>query len=146
MTRHQGTEQVESGLYLNLKHLSFKPLSERGPLPGSRADVYYRVPLIVMFLAAPLLGLAYVIFLPVLGFAMVGYLLGGLGLKLAGQAAGQAARVVRPGWEPSLAFFSRHKTNKAIDVAATPADETTTTAVQVRDEWAESVERKLNDK
>jgi hypothetical protein len=135
MTRHQGTESVESGLYLNLKHLSFKPLSERGTLPGTKNDTYYRVPMIVMFLAAPLLGLAYVIFLPVLGFAMVAYLLGTKGVQVGANAAYEAARVLRPSWEPSLAFLSRAK-------KTAPKD---TTVAEPKDEWAEAVEKKLND-
>ncbi len=134
MTRHQGTEQVEPGLYVSFKQLAFQPLSKSGPLPGSKTDVYYRVPMIVMFLAAPLLGLAYVMFLPLIGFVMVAYLLGGKGLQFAGEAARHATRALRPGWEPSLAFLIRSKPVK-------PADEQTETT----DEWAKSVQNKLNE-
>src|SRR3989304_363761 len=112
MTRHHGTEQVEPGLYVSLKQLAFQHLAKRGPLPGSETDVYYRVPMIAMFLAAPLLGLVYVMFLPLIGFVMVGYLLGGKGVQLAGNAARQATRVLRPGWDPSLAFLIRSKPAK----------------------------------
>lgn len=133
MTRHQGTEQVEPGIYVSFKQLAFQPLSHGGPLPGSKTDVYYRVPMIVMFLAAPLLGLAYVIFLPLIGFVMVGYLLGGKAMQLAGEAARQATRVLRPGWEPSLAFLIRSKPAKP-----------TSEQPETTDEWAKSVQDKLN--
>ena len=141
MTRHQGTEQVEPGLYVNLRQLAFKPLSESGPLPGSQTDVYYRVPIVVMLLAAPLMGLAYVVFLPFIGFAMVAYLLGGKGLQLAGGAAREAARVLRPAWEPSLAFLSRSKPAKPTE----PRGLASNVQAETTDEWAESVERKLNE-
>jgi hypothetical protein len=134
MTRHQGTESVESGLYLNLTHFTFKPLAERGALPGTTHDTYYRVPMVVMFLAAPLVGLAYVVFLPFLGFAMVAYLLGTKGLQLGANAAYEAARVLRPSWEPALAFLSRSKKTARED-----------TPVETKDEWAESVEKTLDD-
>jgi hypothetical protein len=109
MTTYLGTQNVKSGLYLNVRQLSFKFVEKPGPLPGATTDVYRSVPMLALLFAAPVLGLMYVIFLPFLGFAMVAGLLGGKVAQLAGQAAGEAVRVLRPGWEPSLAFFSRTK-------------------------------------
>lgn len=137
MTRHQGTEEVEPGLYVSFRQLTFQPLSERGPLPGGPTDFYYRVPLIVMFLAAPLVGLGFVIFLPLIGFGMLAYLIGDRGLQWAAGAAREATRVVRPGWEPSLAFLSRSKSGKT---ANAPEDR----HAEKSDEWSKSVEKKLN--
>ena len=133
MTRHLGTETAERGLYVSFKQLAFTPLSESGPLPGSSADVYYRVPLIVMFLAAPLLGLTFVIFLPLIGFGMMAYLVGHKTAQLASAAARDAAHVLRPGWEPSLAFLSRSKRAK------------TAHAERTADEWSESIEKQIEE-
>ena len=76
MTTYTGKQNVEPGLYLNLKRFSVKNIDKRGPLPGTEEDTYRRVPLLMVLATAPLLGLAFVIFLPFIGFAMVIYLLG----------------------------------------------------------------------
>ncbi len=130
MRQYRGSETVEPGLYFNLHQLSFKSIDEQGPLPGGSDDVYRHVPTLALLVVGPLLGLAYVVFLPFIGFAMVAWL---LGVKTAHLAAGTArgvARVLRPGWEPSMAFLSR----------PTP----TTTAREAADEWAEQVQKKLD--
>jgi hypothetical protein len=107
MKRYRGAEMVEPGLFLNVRQLSFTSMQERGPLPGGGGDVYRQVPTPVLLLVGPLLGLAFVVFLPFIGFAVVARLLVAQAARLAVEATRAAARVLRPGWEPSLAFLSR---------------------------------------
>ena len=126
MKRYTGSEMVEPGLYFNPRQLSFKSVDEEGPLPGSTDEVYRRVPILVLLVVGPILGLAYAVFLPFIGFAMVTWLLGVKAVQL----AGGAVRVLRPGWEPSMAFLSR----------STP----TKTKREAPDEWAEDVRKKLD--
>ena len=133
MTTYTGKQNVEPGLYLNLKKFSIKSLDEAGPLPGTERDTYYRAPMLLVLAAAPLLGLAFVIFLPFIGFAMVAYLLGDKAMQWAGHATTEAVRVVRPGWVPSLAFLSRSK----------PAKKSETTE-RAPDAWKDDVEKKLD--
>ena len=130
MKLYKGTEKVEAGLYFNLQHLSFKSVDEEGPLPGKAEDVYRRVPTLALLVVGPLLGFVYVIFLPLIGFAMVAWLLGVKAGQVAAGAARGAMRVLRPGWEPSMAFLSRSKPTKARREAA--------------DEWMKEVEKKLD--
>ena len=130
MRHYRGSETVEPGLFFNPRHLSFTSIDDEGPLPGSTDEVYRRVPMLALLVAGPLLGLAYVIFLPFIGFAMVTWLLGVKALHLAGGAAREAVRVLTPGWEPSMAFLSRSKPTK--------------TTRAVADKWAEEVEKKLD--
>lgn len=130
MRQYRGSEKVEAGLYFNLRQLSFKSMEEEGPLRGSKDEVYRRVPTLALLVVGPLLGLAYVIFLPFIGFAMVTWLLGVKALQLAGGVARGAVRVLSPGWEPSMAFLSRSKPTKTTGEAA--------------DEWAEEVQKKLD--
>jgi hypothetical protein len=130
MRHYRGSEKVEPGLYFNLRQLSFKSIDEEGPLPGSKDEVYRRVPMLALLVVGPFLGLAYVIFLPFIGFAMVTWLLGGRVAHLAGGAARGALRVLRPGWEPSMAFLSRSKPARTTREAA--------------DEWVEEVQKKLD--
>ena len=131
MTTYRGNQTVEPGLYFNLREFSFESVEESKALPGSSDALYRRVPMLALIAAAPFLGLAFVVFLPFIGFAMVGWLLGVKGMHLAADAAGAAARVLRPNWEPSLAFFNRSK--RAEKAPTTP----------VGDAWADDVEKKL---
>jgi len=113
MKRFKGNETVAPGLYFNLRQLSFKSMEHEGRLPGTEAEVYHGVPWFVLMFAGPFLGLIYVIFLPFIGLAMVLWLLAGKTAELIGSAAASAVRVLRPGWEPSMAFLSRSKRKSA---------------------------------
>ncbi len=130
MRHYRGTEKVEPGLYLNLRQLSFKSIDETGCLPGAPDDVYRRVPALALLLVGPIMGLAFVVFLPLIAFVMVGWLLAVKTGHLAVDATRAGARVLRPGWEPSLAFLSRSKPGK------TEGGET--------DEWAKAAREKLD--
>ena len=132
MTTYRGTETVAPGLYFNVGEWSFKSVEEAGMLPGTVDTRYRRVPMLAMIAVGPLLGLAFVVFLPFIGFAMVAYLLAGKAAALAADAARAAARVARPNWEPSLAFFARSKRSKKMPTKP------------VADAWAKEVEEKLS--
>ena len=134
MTIYKGTQEVEPGLYLNLKRFAIKSVDTRGPLPGTEGDEYRRVPMLAMLAMAPLLGLVFVIFLPFIGFAMVTYLVGHKAAQAAGNLLAQVVRVVRPGWVPALAFLTRSK----------PATPEQTTKVQPT-AWEEKVEETLKE-
>lgn len=74
MTTYKGTQQVTPGLYLNFKRRTMAHVEKAGPLPGADGDRFYRVPMLLWLALAPLVGLVFVIFLPFIGFAMVGRL------------------------------------------------------------------------
>ncbi len=135
MTTYTGRQQVEPGLYLNTTTYAIQTMDTTGTLPGTELEHYRRIPMLLMLAAAPLLGLAYVMFLPLIGFAMVIRLLGTKLVQLFGNAAAQVVRVVRPSWAPALAFLSRSK----------PAKIAAPTAEKPADEWSENVEKKLDD-
>ena len=132
MTTYTGAQEVEPGLYINLRKFAVTSVDRREALPGTTAEVYRRLPMLVMLAAAPLVGLAFVIFLPLIGFAMVGWLAGGKAVEVGRAAIAQMGRVRRPAWAPALAFLSRSK-------PASPA-----TPPAAPDAWTEQVEKKLN--
>ena len=105
MTTYRGTQEVEPGLYYNAKKFALKSIDERDPLPGPEDVEYRRVPMLLVLACAPLIGLAYVIFLPFIGFAMVLWLLG----RAAAAAAADVVRVLRQGRQPLLVFTRRQK-------------------------------------
>ena len=112
MKRYQGNQEVEPGLYFNLSQLSFKSIEEKGPLPGGEEDVYRRTPVAALLIAGPILGLAFVVFLPFVGFALLGWLVAGKAVAWTTDAAVAFGRVVRPAWRPAAAFLSRAKLAK----------------------------------
>jgi hypothetical protein len=122
MTRYYGNQNVDPGIYLNLRELSFKSLDDEGRLPGKETNVYYRVPALVLLVAAPLLGLVYAIFLPLIGFMMLGAFLASKFYGLAKQAADATVLVLRPAWQPARAFLTRGKRAKGEEQAAKPKD------------------------
>lgn len=132
MKTYSANQHVESGLYLNLKKFSITSLEADGPLPGTADDSYRRIPMLLMLAAAPLLGLVFVIFLPLIGFAMVAHLLGTKAVQFAQGVVGETDRVRRPGWVPALAYFSRSKRAERAKTTDAP-----------KDAWTEEVEKKL---
>ena len=138
MTTYTGRQQVESGLYLNLTNYSVATLDKAGELPGTELDTYRRIPMVVMLAAAPLLGLAFVMFLPLIGFGMMLHLVGTKVAHLVSGAATEGARVMRPSWAPALAFLTRSKPAKPTDAEKAPAEAT--------DTWKKDVEKTLDKK
>jgi hypothetical protein len=131
MTTYRGTETVEPGFYFNLRQLLFDSVDQARPLSGDTADVYRRVPVVVLFLVAPLLGLGFVLFLPLIGFGVVAWLIGAKAVQMTADAARAVARIARPSWEPTLAFLSRSKR--------------TETKPEESDVWADDVKKRLDE-
>ena len=72
MKRYNGTQIVDEGIYLDIKALRFTAIDERGPLPGEAHTRYAAIPTLLVLPLAAIISLAYVIFLPLVGFVMVG--------------------------------------------------------------------------
>ena len=103
MTTYTGTQDVDPGLYVKTGSLRLTSVERRGALPGGANEHYRRVPMLVMLLLAPLLGLAFVIFLPFIGFAVMLRLLGEKMWHLVAPAAGRAIAIVTPAARVRLA-------------------------------------------
>lgn len=95
MATYRGTEDVTPGLYLNLRKFNVAAVDKPGALPGTVHDVYRRVPLPLMLAAAPVVGLVYVIFLPFIGFAAVGWLAWNKAAEMANERAKARASLAR---------------------------------------------------
>lgn len=136
MTRYHGKEKVRPGIYFNLRQLAFCSMEDEGTLPGTPEDVYRSVPAIALLIVGPLVGLAYVIFLPLIGFVMLARIVFGKLLTLSGEALNALARVLEPAWQPARAFLSRGRKAKARKAKQRKAR---------RDRWAEEVAKELGD-
>ena len=96
MKRHIAGHPAEPGIYFSLRHLSFRAMDEEARLPGEDGEAYVRLPAAAMLVVGPLMGLAYVIFLPLIGIAMLGWMGAGRLARLAGRTLPDPARMLRP--------------------------------------------------
>jgi hypothetical protein len=71
MKRIEGGSRVKGGFYFNQKGWNLETVSGKtGVLPGTAADVYLKVPMLLMLLGAPIFGATLVMFLPFVGIAL----------------------------------------------------------------------------
>jgi len=80
MTGYHGRQVVKAGDYLNRSTWELESVAEGGGiLPGDESTHYIGLPRPPLVIAGPLMGLAYVIFLPVVfWFAVIYYLVAGI--------------------------------------------------------------------
>lgn len=75
MNNYCGGQDVKSGFYFNVVDWKLETVSGKqgGRLPGDKGSSYLRVPALAVLGLAPLLGAAFVVFLPVMGFTLLAY-------------------------------------------------------------------------
>ena len=77
MKRYEGGNEVQGGYFWHAGKWEVVTISgEKGTLPGTAKDAYLKVSLPVLFVGAPVMGAAFALFLPFLGFAMPFYAIG----------------------------------------------------------------------
>jgi hypothetical protein len=87
-------------------------MDQEGILPGSGASTYLRVSAGVMVLAGPIIGLLYVIFLPLIGIATLAAI---AGRKILGALSGLAGKTIAFGWRPVESYLAGRKKGKKRD-------------------------------
>jgi hypothetical protein len=129
MKRYWGKQKVPPGVYVRPRQLSFRSLMHEGYLPGSEQEEYRRVPALALLLAGPIVGGVFVVFLPLIGLALlIGIAIGRI-VELGAHAGEAVIRVFKPTWHLGWAFLSRAK----------PADD----QERRRDRWLDEVEKEL---
>jgi len=77
MNTKRAGDAARVGFYFNLKTWEFNlHKTEDAKLPGGEADRYMRIPAVALLLLGPVMGFFFVIFLPLIGFALVARELG----------------------------------------------------------------------
>lgn len=72
MFKHKGGDVVKGGFYWNQAQWHLENVEGKlGTLPGGDEARYARVPTLLMFVLAPLMGALFVVFLPFIGFALL---------------------------------------------------------------------------
>jgi hypothetical protein len=72
MTTFNGNQAVQGGYYFSMKSFGVEVVGdEGGTLPGDASAKYVRVPFPALFLIVPVVGLAFLMFLPAIGLYLV---------------------------------------------------------------------------
>jgi hypothetical protein len=119
MTTFNGNQQVKSGYYFSTNTLGVEVVGEGGgKLPGASTTRYVSVPFPALFLIVPVVGLAFLIFLPLIGFALLGY---ALVQRVTGHVAKEAtafAATVAPPQATGAAYLGGHEGQKKNEAVA----------------------------
>ena len=102
----KGGHTVKAGTYWNMANGSRVQMEQEGVLPGSGTTRYIKAPVVVMLMAAPVIGLVFAVFLPFIGIAMT---LSLIGKKLATTVTEAAAGSMSFGWRPVEAYLAGKK-------------------------------------
>jgi len=103
---NKGGHTVKAGTYWNMANGNRVQMEQEGALPGSGTTRYIKVPVAVMLMAAPVIGLLFAVFLPFIGIAMT---LSLIGKKLANTVTEAAAGSMSFGWRPIEAYLAGKK-------------------------------------
>ena len=108
MAKYNGGMQVGGGYYWNARSWEVEVVSDDGgTLKGGAQARYVKVPFPALFLFVPLLGALFLMFLPMIGFALFAY---AIAKKVTGgvkQGATDLAATVQPGqFAAGAAYFT----------------------------------------
>ncbi len=109
MTLAAGTK-VSNGYYFNLGNWELTHVAQ-GALPGA-GDRYLRLPMPLVLALAPMLGLAMVMFLPFIGFALTIGVIARKAADTVQDAFFSLAAVVHPAWRPGEAYLTGKRAEK----------------------------------
>lgn len=83
MFNHKGGDVVKGGFYWNQAQWRLENVEGKsGTLPGDEESRFARVPTLVLFVLAPIMGALFVVFLPFIGFALLVGMVAARGLGL----------------------------------------------------------------
>lgn len=107
MAKFTGGSKVSGGYYWNPRAWEVEVVgNEGGTLPGTPDQKFLRLPFLALFAVLPMMGVIFMIALPLIGFGLFAY---ALARKLTGgvkRSASELAETVTPGWQPGTAHFT----------------------------------------
>ena len=121
MTTFNGNSSVSGGYYLSTKTFAIEVIgNEGGTLPGAADVKYVSVPFPLLFAVVPVIGLAFLMFLPAIGFALCAK---AVAMKVTGHVAEGAtslAATVAPDLATGAAYLAGHKEEEKAADQVTP--------------------------
>jgi hypothetical protein len=110
MAQRIGGTAAKSGFYWNLGKWEMTLVPKQGGiLPGNASDKYMKVPVIGLLFLAPMMGAAYAMFLPFIGFALLFTFLGKKALAAAGVGAMGVGATIIEDWRPGESYLASGK-------------------------------------
>ena len=106
---NKGGNKVAAGTYWNMANCNRVNMEQEGVLPGSEQTRYIKAPVVVMLMAAPVIGLVFAVFLPFIGIVMT---LSLISRKLVDGVTSAAAGSMSFGWRPIEAYLAGRKRKK----------------------------------
>jgi hypothetical protein len=110
MATFTGNSSVNGGYYLSTKTFAIEVIgNDGGTLPGPSDVKYIAVPFPLLFAVVPVIGLAFLMFLPAIGFALFGK---AIVLRLTGHVAEGASSLaanIAPDMATGAAYMTGHK-------------------------------------
>jgi hypothetical protein len=107
MAKYTGGMQVSGGYYWNPRNWEVEVVAPEGGRLKAADASYVKVPFPALFVIVPLLGALFLMFLPLIGFALFGY---AIAKKVTGgvkQGATELASTVQPGsFAAGSAYFA----------------------------------------
>ncbi len=106
MTNFKGGTAVKNGYYLNLSRWAIEPVAKDGDrLPEGKGE-WIAIPTVAALALTPVLGATFLMFLPVVGFALSLQALASPVVRMFRSSAADLAATVSPGWQPGEAHFT----------------------------------------
>jgi hypothetical protein len=113
MFRYRGGQTVRHGFYWGAGTWAVTLIDrEGGPLPGDATVRYARVPAVLMLFIAPVMGALYVVFLPVVGFALVLDFAARRLWRAGVKAVWALLAAVLPAWRPGEAYLREREARR----------------------------------
>jgi hypothetical protein len=102
MFKHTGGQRVESGTYWDVMTGLRVDFDQEGTLPGGSGSKYLKASSGAILLLGPILGLAYIVFLPIMGIVTA---LALMVQKTLGGVFGLGKHIVHFGWRPAESYL-----------------------------------------
>lgn len=102
MFKHTGGQRVESGTYWDVMTGLRVDFDQEGTLPGGNGATYLKASSSAILLLGPILGLAYVVLMPIMGIVTA---LSLMVQKTLGGVFGLGKHIVSFGWRPAESYL-----------------------------------------
>ncbi|BDG07392.1 hypothetical protein [Anaeromyxobacter paludicola] len=123
MTKLSGGSQVKGGYYWHLNNWALEPVKADGQtLPGSASDEYLKVNTAAALVLAPMLGAAFVLFMPFIGIYLAVNAAVQPVVRIFKRQAGELAATVTPGWQPGEAHFTGKRAETKVEEKGPPSE------------------------
>ena len=108
MTRYESRTQVPGGYYFNTSSWTLHAVDgEKGFLPGEREERWLGLNSVTMMVAAAVVSLGFVLFIPVIGFVLFFKTVGEALFNAFMRGMESLVHAVAPQWQPGEAWFAR---------------------------------------